>query len=71
MGLKGGVSLTTGKQTESDNYITYYLGAKYTHYMDIGNYIPSGGRLEIKMPSQVKIMSNPFSQFSSSDANLV
>ena len=40
-------------------------------YANLGNYIPAGGALTVRMPSEVAITSNPFPDFSSSDSSLV
>ena len=49
--------MTTGKNTISDNMVTYSSGAKYTLYMNLGNYIPAEGTLKIKIPSEIQIVS--------------
>jgi len=69
--VKGGISLTSGKKTTSDNYVTYHSGAVYTHFFSLGNYIPAGGSLVITLPSEISIKSDPFGAYQSSSADLV
>ena len=53
MTQKGGISLATGAHTKSDNYETYYSGAKYTMFMNLGNFIPAQGSLKIQIPQEI------------------
>jgi hypothetical protein len=47
---RGGISLTPGKSTVSNNYVTYYNGAVYTMSFNLANYIPMSGMLIIYLP---------------------
>jgi len=50
--------------------VTYSSGAKYTLYMNLGNYIPAQGTLKIKIPSEIQIVSEPWPVFQSSKTEL-
>ena len=61
MTTKGGISLTTGEHTSTDNAITYAKPATYTLKINLGNYIPQGGTMKLDLPSDIKLVSTPFS----------
>lgn len=68
---KAGGIVVGGQATKSSSYVNYFSPAKYTIYLQLQNYIPAGGQLEVAIPAQVKFISSPFPDFSSSDPNLV
>ena len=58
--MRGGISLTPGKNMEADSYLTYHDNAVYTLYFTLSNYIPLSGVLTVVLPEQIVITGDPY-----------